>query len=328
MALLEVSNLGVSFDTDLGEVRAVRDVSFSVNQGEIFGIVGESGSGKSVSTRAILRINPANARITGGSVKFDGKEILSLSEKEFMPYRGRRIAMIFQDSLTALNPVYTIGSKMSDLICQIEGTSRRDAAQKTLSLLAEVGIRDPERCFRSYPHELSGGMRQRVMIAMAVACSPDLIIADEPTTSLDVTIQAQILRLLRDIQRRRGCSVILITHDLGGVAQMCRRISVMCGGYVVETGTAEQIFHHPVHPYTQALIASMPRADREFRPFLEHSVSRDRGRSAVGEKEDALCPFLDRCPAASAACRGTLPRVRAVEEEHTARCFADGKKED
>ncbi|MDO4648666.1 MAG: ABC transporter ATP-binding protein [Eubacteriales bacterium] len=311
--LLEVQDLSVTFYTDLGEVHAVKNASFQVNKGEIYGIVGESGSGKSVSTKAIMRINPENGKVESGQALFDGVDVLSLSEKEFRPYRGKRIAMIFQDSLSALNPVYKVGTKMVELLRRLNGLSKAEAAAKAKELLGKVGIVDPERCFHSYPHELSGGMRQRVMIAMAISCNPDLIIADEPTTALDVTIQAQILHMLRDIRKEQGMSMILITHDLGVVAQLCQRVSVMCGGYVVETGCVDKIFHSPEHPYTKALIASMPKTGQEFKPFLEHGVRK--------EMEKELCPFYERCQERMEKCAEEVPKMVKGENGHCVRCF-------
>ena len=313
-SLLEVKNLSVTFHTDFGDVYAVRDASFEVARGEIYGIVGESGSGKSVTTKAIMRINPPNGEVTGGSALFDGHDILALPESEFTAYRGRRISTIFQDSLSALNPVYMVGSKMVELLVRLKGTKKRDAGDEALELLKKVGITDSVKCFRSYPHELSGGMRQRVMIAMAVSCDPELVIADEPTTALDVTIQAQILRLIRSISRERDMSVILITHDLGVVAQLCQRASVMCGGYIVETGSVRDIFHRPVHPYTRALIASMPSADRPFKPFLEYERRSEDGGGKV-------CPFLSRCGDVTEKCSERIPPTTEVAEGHFARCW-------
>lgn len=311
--LLEVKDLEVSFDTDAGEVRAVKNAGFTIGKGEIFGIVGESGSGKSVATKSILKLGPSNIRIKSGEILYKGQDIRSLSDKELRLLRGRQISMIFQDSLSALNPVYTVGNKMTELVRRNESLPKTEARQKVMELLKDVGIVDPERCFRSYPHELSGGMRQRIMIAMAVCCDPDLMIADEPTTALDVTIQAQILHLLRNIQRKKKMSVILITHDLGVVAQMCGRVAVMCGGYVVEEGTAKEIFHHPAHPYTRALIASMPRAGSgKFEQFLERSMQDNRDKD--------LCPFYGRCKYAREACEKELPVMYAIEGGHRALC--------
>lgn len=310
--LLEVKDLEVSFDTDAGEVRAVKNAGFTIGRGEIFGIVGESGSGKSVATKSILRLGPSNIRIKSGEILYKGQDIRNLSAKELRLLRGRQISMIFQDSLSALNPVYTVGNKMTELIRRNESLPKKEAQKKVMELLKDVGIVDPERCFKSYPHELSGGMRQRIMIAMAICCDPDLMIADEPTTALDVTIQAQILHLLRNIQQKKKMSVILITHDLGVVAQMCGRVAVMCGGYVVEEGTVKEIFHHPAHPYTRALIASMPKAGGgKFEQFLERSIQDNRDQD--------LCPFYGRCKYAQEVCEKELPIMHAIEG-HKALC--------
>ena len=246
--LLEVKNLKVSFFTDLGEAQAVKDAGFAIEEGDFFGIVGESGSGKSVTTKSILRLGPSNCKIKGGEILFKGDDILKKNEAELRKIRGGEIAMIFQDSLSALNPVYTVGSKMVELIRRHTDMNKKEAKARVLELLTAVGITDPEKAMRSYPHELSGGMRQRVMIAMAMSSNPKVLIADEPTTALDVTIQAQILHLLLELQKKNNMSIILITHDLGVVAQTCKRVAVMCGGYVVEEGTVEEIFLHPGHP--------------------------------------------------------------------------------
>lgn len=311
--ILEVNNLNVSFDTASGEIPAVHDVSFDVNEGEIYGIVGESGSGKSVSMKTIMRLNPSNGRLNSGTVRYKGTDIISLSDAEFLTYRGREFGMIFQDSLTALNPVYTVGEKLVELIMHIRGLKRKEARVMALENLKEVGINDAERCFNSYPHELSGGMRQRVMIAMVLVCEPKLIVADEPTTSLDVTIQAQILKLLKKISLEKRVSVILITHDFGAVAQLCGRISVMCGGYIVETGTAEDIFLSPGHPYTKALIASIPSSGREFEALIENDSSTSSDAS--------LCPFLGRCKYANEKCRKSIPEMRDTGSGHSIRCW-------
>jgi oligopeptide/dipeptide ABC transporter ATP-binding protein len=316
--LLEVRDLSVSFHTDLGEVRAVKSADFHIEKGEIFGIVGESGSGKSVTTKSILRLGPSNVEIKTGEILFHEKDILKLTPKELRELRGKQISMVFQDSLSALNPVYTVGKKMVELIRRHESISKKEAQGKVLELFKHVGIVDPNRCFHSYPHELSGGMRQRIMIAMAICCNPEIMIADEPTTALDVTIQAQILHLLRDIQREQGMSIILITHDLGVVAQMCSRVAVMCGGYIVEEGSVRDIFHHPAHPYTQALIASMPRVGGgKFEQFLERNIS---------EKSDAnLCPFYGRCKQAKEICAKELPVMQTVGKEQRMFCHLERK---
>ncbi|MCD8348743.1 MAG: ABC transporter ATP-binding protein [Lachnospiraceae bacterium] len=312
--LLEVNNLEVSFFTDLGEVKAVKNASFQVERGEVYGIVGESGSGKSVATKTILRLGPSNIRVKAGEILFEeDTDLLKLPMKQLREIRGNRISMVFQDSLSALNPVYPVGKKMVELLRRHEKLSKQEARERVLTLFHDVGIVDPERCFHSYPHELSGGMRQRIMIAMAICCDPDLMIADEPTTALDVTIQAQILHLLRDIQREKGMSVILITHDLGVVAQMCSRVAVMCGGYVVEEGSVGDIFHHPCHPYTRALIASMPRAGAgKLEQFLE--------RSYIDNRDREVCPFYGRCKYAAEACENRLPMMQTVSGNHKVFC--------
>lgn len=317
--ILEIKNLSISFDTDLGEVRAVKKVDFAIEKGEIFGIVGESGSGKSVATKSILRLGPPNIRVKSGEIIFQGRDIIKISGKELQTLRGGQISMVFQDSMSALNPVYTVGKKMVELLRRHEKLTKKEAEIKILELFNDVGIVNPERCFASYPHELSGGMRQRVMIAMAVCCNPELLIADEPTTALDVTIQAQILHLLRDIQKQKGMSVILITHDLGVVAQMCSRIAVMCGGYVVEIGSSRDIFHNPKHPYTQALIRSMPSAGTEkFEQILERNNSDD-------SRNDNLCPFFGRCRHAQGICGERLPVMQEISDGHRIFCHLGGE---
>ena len=312
-SLLEVKNLQVSFFTELGEARAVKDASFTIEKGDFFGIVGESGSGKSVSTKTILRLGPKNCKVKNGEILFEGKDILKLNQDELRDVRGKEIAMIFQDSLSALNPVYTVGNKMVELIRRHNSSvSKAEARKQALDLLIAVGITDSEKAMRSYPHELSGGMRQRVMIAMAMSSNPKVLIADEPTTALDVTIQAQILHLLLDLQKKNGMSIILITHDLGVVAQTCRRVAVMCGGYVVEEGTVEEIFLDPVHPYTKALIASMPKVGvGAFEQFLERDLS---------DTAEKLCPFLNRCKYADKTCENLLPENQNLGSGHLVRC--------
>ena len=314
--LLEVKNLQVSFFTEAGEVRAVKVADFTVKKGEFFGIVGESGSGKSVATKSFLRLGPQNCRIKGGSIEFEGRDILKLDSEELRAIRGKDISIIFQDSLSALNPVYTIGSKLTEVILRHNQMTKQEGRKRAVELLTAVGITEPEKCMKSYPHELSGGMRQRVMIAMAMSSHPKMIIADEPTTALDVTIQAQILKLLKRLQKESGMSVVLITHDLGVVAQTCSRMAVMCGGYVVEEGTAEDIFYHPSHPYTQALIASMPKTGGgKFEQFLERDVSDNSG---------SLCPFLSRCKYACEECEKSLPGFAKISEGHISRCHKGG----
>ena len=260
-SLLSVENLQVQFQTKKGINTAVDGVSFSVEKGRILGIVGESGCGKSVTSMSILQLLSSNARISGGSIKLDGKELVGLPEREMCKIRGNDIAMIFQDPMTALNPTLTIGNQLMEPIMLHQNCGKKEAWERAVDVLKRVGIAAPEKRMKEYPHQLSGGMRQRVMIAMAMSSDPKILIADEPTTALDVTIQAQILHLLLELQKKNNMSIILITHDLGVVAQTCKRVAVMCGGYVVEEGTVEEIFLHPGHPYTQALLSAIPLPD-------------------------------------------------------------------
>ena len=257
--LLEVKDLKVSFFTDLGETQAVKGAGFAIGEGDFFGIVGESGSGKSVTTKSILRLGPSNCKIMGGEILFRGEDILKKNEAELREIRGGEIAMIFQDSLSALNPVYTVGNKMVELIRRHTNMNKKEAKARVLELLTAVGITDPEKAMNSYPHELSGGMRQRVMIAMAMSSDPKILIADEPTTALDVTIQAQIISLIRDLQKELKFTTIYITHDLGVVANVADRVGVMYGGQIIEYGNVEEVFFDPRHPYTWALLSSLPQ---------------------------------------------------------------------
>jgi len=315
--LLEVKNLKVSFFTDLGEAQAVKDAGFAIEEGDFFGIVGESGSGKSVTTKSILRLGPSNCKIKGGEILFNGDDILKKNEAELRKIRGGEIAMIFQDSLSALNPVYTVGSKMVELIRRHTDMNKKEAKARVLELLTAVGITDPEKAMRSYPHELSGGMRQRVMIAMAMSSNPKVLIADEPTTALDVTIQAQILHLLLELQKKNNMSIILITHDLGVVAQTCKRVAVMCGGYVVEEGTVEEIFLRPGHPYTQALLGAQ---------FSIHMDPSQKIQSIESEAPSPLdvpkgCPFQNRCEHCIDRCKAEMPKLKEIAPGHEAACF-------
>ena len=258
MAILEVQDLAVDFRTAAGVVQAVRGISFSMEQGQTLAIVGESGSGKSVTSRAIMGILTENATVRRGQVLFDGQDLLKLNQRQLCSIRGNRIAMVFQDPLSSLDPVMRIGEQIAEGIRLKLGGSPRAARKKALSLLAEVGIRDPERCYRQFPHQLSGGMRQRIVIAIALAADPEILICDEPTTALDVTIQAQILELLGRLKQQRKLSILFITHDFGVVANVADRIGVMYAGKLVEYGTSREIFYDPRHPYTKALLAAMP----------------------------------------------------------------------
>lgn len=260
--LLEVKDLQVSFDTHAGEVQAVRGVTFDLKKGETLAIVGESGSGKSVTSKALMGLIPnPPGRIKNGEIVFEGRDLTKLTEKEMQQVRGKDIAMIFQDPMTSLNPTMTIGNQIMEGLIKHQGMSKADARKVALELIDLVGIPNPEARLKQYPHQFSGGMRQRVVIAMALACNPKLLIADEPTTALDVTIQAQILELMKDIQQKTEAAIIFITHDLGVVANVADRVAVMYAGKVVEIGTVDEIFYNPKHPYTWGLIASMPSLD-------------------------------------------------------------------
>ncbi|MEA3322168.1 MAG: ABC transporter ATP-binding protein [Bacillota bacterium] len=260
--ILEVKNLHVSFDTFGGEVKAIRGVDFDLKKGETLAIVGESGSGKSVTTKTVMRLLPKNnSNIKNGEILFDGKDLAKLSEKEMQDIRGKDIAMIFQDPMTSLNPTMTVGKQIMEGIIKHQKLSKSAAAEKAIDLLRLVGIPMPEERFKQYPHQFSGGMRQRVVIAISLACNPKVLIADEPTTALDVTIQAQILDLMKDLQKKIDTSIIFITHDLGVVANVADRVAVMYGGQIIETGTVDEIFYDPRHPYTWGLLSSMPDLD-------------------------------------------------------------------
>ena len=316
--ILKVEDLKTSFMTSSGEVQAVRGVSFEVHKGEILGIVGESGSGKSVTSMSILRLLADTARIKNGKIEFEGTDLTKVSDKQMREIRGQKIAMVFQDPMSSLNPLIPVGKQVAEMIHVHHPEMKRDELQAaTLELFREVRIPEAEKRLKSYPHEFSGGMRQRVMIAMAMSSDPKVLIADEPTTALDVTIQAQILHLLLELQKKNNMSIILITHDLGVVAQTCKRVAVMCGGYVVEEGTVEEIFLHPGHPYTQALIASMPRVGGTFEQFLERDLSDGNGD---------LCPFLNRCKYADKTCEACLPKYYEASEGHRIFCHRREEK--
>ena len=309
--ILQVKDLHTSFATDAGEVRAVNGVSFNLEPGKTLGIVGESGSGKSVTSYSIMQILAETGKITGGEVLYHGEDISKWNEKQMQKFRGEKCSIIFQDPMTSLNPVFTIGNQLMEAILLHTDKDKKQARERAIEMLTLVGVNEPESRLKQYPHELSGGMRQRVMIAMAMSSNPKVLIADEPTTALDVTIQAQILHLLLELQKKNNMSIILITHDLGVVAQTCKRVAVMCGGYVVEEGTVEEIFLNPGHPYTQALIASMPRVGGTFEQFLERDLSDGSGN---------LCPFLNRCKYADKTCEACLPKYYESSEEHKILC--------
>ena len=313
--LLEVKDLEVTFSG--GSAAAVRldKVRFSVKKGEFLCIVGESGCGKSVTSLAVMGLLPANGKVTNGEVLFEGKNLLKLSEKELDHYRGNEITMVFQDALTSLNPVFTIGNQLMESILAHTTLGKEEARSRAMSMLGRVGLPQPEAMMKKYPFELSGGMRQRVMIAMALSCSPKLLIADEPTTALDVTIQAQIMQLLRELQREFSMSVVLITHDIGLVAQMADRVLVMYAGQVVEQAEVHDLFHHPSHPYTQMLLDTVPSTKDPEDRVLE-SIP---GVVPETYYEITGCRFADRCPYAEAAC--SQPQsFYSLSGTHTARC--------
>jgi oligopeptide transport system ATP-binding protein len=319
--LLAVKNLHVSFFTHAGEVKAVDGISYSLNAGEVMGIVGESGSGKSVEAYSLMGLIEPPGRIIGGSVEFEEKNILALSQKELRAIRGNRISMIFQNPMESLNPVYTIGSQLTSVLREhtkdLGGVKVKadEARARALEMLQFVGITNPEHRLKQYPHELSGGMRQRVMIAMGLICEPGLLIADEPTTALDVTIQAQILELIKSMRRKNGMAVIFITHNLAVIAEICDTVAVMYGGRIVEQGPVEDLFYRPAHPYTKGLLRSMPRLDGEkagrLIPIEGSPINMLNPRPG--------CPFAPRCESCMKICVCQNPETEAAGgEEHEA----------
>lgn len=323
--LLEIENLKVSFKMKKKRTVAVEDVNFSLEEGKIIGIVGESGCGKSVTATSILRLMPENlCEIDAGSrILFQGKDLSKASGEEMRDVRGNKISMIFQEPMTSLNPVYTIGFQMEEMLLTHQKISRQEARERSVEMLKKVGIPSPEQRIKEYPHQLSGGMRQRVMIAMALSCDPKLLIADEPTTALDVTIQAQILRLMRELTNKFGTSVILITHDMGVVAEMADDVMVMYAGKGVEYGTLEQIFDHPMHPYTVGLLNSIPRISegaQERLYTIEGTVP------ALDEMPEG-CRFCARCPEADDRCKREDPGMRTLPDGHKIRCWKYGREE-
>lgn len=316
--ILDVKNLSVSFEVYDGEVQAVRDVSFEVKEGEAVGIVGESGSGKSVTAQTIMRlIQTPPGKIKNGSIVFDQQELLSLSEKEMQKVRGNKIGMIFQDPMTSLNPTMTIGKQIMEGLIMHERLSNAKAKARAVELLSTVGIPYPETRIDHYPHQFSGGMRQRVMIAIALACSPALLIADEPTTALDVTIQAQILRLLKDLQQRTKTSIILITHDLGIIADICDHVIVMYAGQIVESGTKREILRNPQHPYTKGLLKSLPRLDQD----KDEPLVPIFGTPPDLIKPPQGCGFCSRCDEAMRICETEIPDPTAISGTQMVRCW-------
>jgi oligopeptide/dipeptide ABC transporter ATP-binding protein len=317
VSLLSVEDLHVEFWTERGTVHAVNGVSFEIAAGETVGIVGESGCGKSVTSLAVLGILPRAGRVTAGRAVFDGRDLLSLPDSELRKVRGHEIAMIFQDPMTSLNPVLTIGRQIREALQQHLGLDRKAAYRRAAELLDQVGIPSAKSRISDYPHQFSGGMRQRAMIAMALACEPRLLIADEPTTALDVTIQAQILELLRSLVAERNAALILITHDLGVVAGMCQRVGVMYGGMFVETGSTEQIFAQPRHPYTLGLLGSVPRLDQKRARRLQPI----QGSPPAMMRAPTACPFAPRCGYRVAKSLESVPELRELEPGHRVACF-------
>ncbi|MFD2045327.1 ABC transporter ATP-binding protein [Ornithinibacillus salinisoli] len=316
--ILEVDNLSVSFDTYGGEVKAVRGVSFELSEGETLAIVGESGSGKSVTAQSLMQLVPMPpGKFVSGSIMFDGEDLAQKSEKQMESIRGKDISMIFQDPMTSLNPTMTVGKQISEGLIKHQNMSQKEALVRAVELLKLVGIPNPETRVKQYPHQYSGGMRQRAMIAIALACNPKVLIADEPTTALDVTIQAQILDLMRGLQEETGTAIILITHDLGVVANAAKRVVVMYGGKIVESGNVDDIFYNPKHPYTWGLLASMPKIDG----------GGDEELLAIpGSPPDLAdppkgCPFAARCPYAMKVCKEKMPDYKDVSDTQKTACW-------
>ena len=318
--ILSVQNLHTSFHTDKGEVKAVNGVTFNLEKGKILGIVGESGSGKSVTAYSIMRILEKNGRITEGKILYKGQDIAEFSEKQMREFRGKCCSIIFQDPMTSLNPVFTVGNQLKEAIELHTDRKGKEAEARAIEMLTLVGVNEPEKRVKQYPYELSGGMRQRVMIAMALACEPDILIADEPTTALDVTIQAQILELMQSLQKKLGMAIIMVTHDLGVIADMCDEIIVMYGGRVCERGTAEDIFYRPHHEYTKGLLRSIPNVDRIGEKLIPipgtpiNLLNMPKG-----------CAFSPRCEDAMKICIEEQPPEMQMPDGHFASCWLNVK---
>ncbi|MCD6550822.1 ABC transporter ATP-binding protein [Thermotoga sp.] len=315
-ALLEVKNLSTWFYMEEGVVKAVNDVSFTLNSNEVLGIVGETGSGKSVTVKSIMRLIKPPGKIVDGQVMYKGQDILKIPERDMHRIRGKEISMIFQDPMMSLNPLYTIGDQLMETIRHHLGYDKRRAYLRAVEMLELVGIPEPEKRMNNYPFEFSGGMRQRVVIAIALSCNPSVLIADEPTTALDVTIQAQILELMKELQKEFKTGLLFITHDLGVIASMADRIMVMYGGRQMEIGTSDQIFYSPRHPYTKMLLRSVPRVDKRLEKL--ESIP---GQPPRMVDIPPVCPFLPRCPRRIDRCLTEMPELVEIEENHFVRCF-------
>ena len=318
MSLLEVQDLHTSFFTDAGEVKAVNGVSFFLDKGKVLGIVGESGSGKSVTAYSIMQILASTGKIVSGSIKLDGQELVGAGEDVMKHVRGNKVSIIFQDPMTSLNPTYTIGHQLMEAITLHTGRNKQQAWDRAVEMLRLVNVNEPEKRMKQYPFEFSGGMRQRVMIAMALACEPDILIADEPTTALDVTIQAQILELMQSLQKELGMAIIMITHDLGVVAQLCDEVIVMYAGSICEQGTADEIFYNPKHEYTKGLLRSIPTLESDGQKL----------QPITGTPIDLLnmpagCPFAPRCDAAMKICLRQRCERMQINDDHQAACWVN-----
>jgi oligopeptide/dipeptide ABC transporter ATP-binding protein len=311
--LLIIRNLSVVFDTEFGVAKAVDNLNIEVENGKVLGVVGESGCGKSVTSLSIMRLVPPPGRITGGQILFAGENLLALSEEKMRGIRGNRIGLIPQDPMTSLNPVYTIGDQIIEAIQLHQKVDRKEARKRAIAVLEQVRIPQASSRIDDYPHQFSGGMRQRAMIAMALSCNPQLLVADEPTTALDVTVQAQILDLLRDIQKERGMSIVMITHDLGVVAEICHNVAVMYAGSIVEQGSVRELFKHPKHPYTVGLLNSLPRPDGQRLQSIEGQPP------SLINLPDA-CRFAPRCPLKEDKCLAAMPALEEKRQNHYARC--------